>query len=432
MSIVERDLVFPDAPAQASLAERLSREGVLRSLAQLRSGVLTVHESGGSVRLGGAGGTASGASSLDATLRVHDPVFWLEVATGGAVGASESYMRGEWDTDELTTLIRLLARDRDALAGLEGGFASLRKPVLHALHAMRRNTRRGSRANIEAHYDLGNDFFALFLDPTLMYSCAIFPDEASGLDEAATHKLDVVCEKLRLSPEQHVLEIGTGWGGFAIHAARRYGVRVTTTTISKAQYEVAVRRVRAAGLGDRITLLREDYRDLPKLGRRFDRVVSLEMIEAVGHEYLHEYFRVLDAMLKPEGRAVLQAIVIRDQDETAYKRGVDFIQRHVFPGGALPSVRGMTHAAATATTLRTEAIADYTPHYARTLREWSARFEARLDDVRAQGFDERFVRLWRWYFAYCEAGFLERTCGLVQVELAGATHGRGDGARTRA
>lgn len=431
MTTFARDIAVASSP-QPSLAERLSREGVLHSLTQLRSGTLTVSEYGRSLALGGGTGASGAVQSLDATLRVHDPVFWLEVATGGAVGASESYMRGEWDTDDLTTLIRLLARDRDALAGLEGGFASLRKPVLHALHAMRRNTRRGSRANIEAHYDLGNDFFALFLDPTLMYSCAIFPDEASGLDEAAVHKLDVVCEKLKLVPEQHVLEIGTGWGGFAIHAARRYGVRVTTTTISNAQYEVAARRVREAGLQDRITLLREDYRDLPKLGRRFDRVVSLEMIEAVGHEYLHEYFRVIDAMLESDGRAVLQAIVIRDQDEAAYKRGVDFIQRHVFPGGALPSVRGMAHAAATATSLRTESVSDYTPHYARTLREWSARFESRLDDVRAQGFDERFVRLWRWYFAYCEAGFLERTCGLVQVELAGATHGRGDGARSSA
>lgn len=413
--------------AQPSLAEKLSRRGVLDALAQLRSGALTVHERGIETRLG-VEGTGNG---LDSTLRVHDPSFWLDVATGGAVGAAESYMRGDWDTGDLTHLIRLLARDRQALAGLEGGLARLRTPALHALHAMRRNTRRGSRANIAAHYDLGNEFFALFLDPTLMYSCAVFPDEASGLDEAAVHKLDLVCDKLRLSKDQEVLEIGTGWGGFAIHAARRHGVRVTTTTISPAQFEVATRRVREAGLEDRVTVLMQDYRDLPRLGRRFDRLVSIEMIEAVGHEYLHDYFRVLGRMLAADGRAVLQAIVIRDQDEAAYRRGVDFIQRHVFPGGALPSVRGMTAAAAAVTPLRVESVADYTPHYARTLREWSARFEAGIDRVRALGFDERFVRLWRWYFCYCEAGFLERTCGLVQMELAGPEHGRGDGAAPR-
>ena len=412
------------ALAEASLAERLAREGVLKSLARLRSGALTVAEAGHSRTVG----DPAAGPGLVASLRVHDPAFWLEVATGGAVGAAESYMRGEWDSDDLVALIRLLARDRDVLAGLEGGLAKLRGPALLALHALRRNTRRGSRENIRAHYDLGDDFFELFLDPTLMYSCAVFPSEASGLDEAAVHKLDVVCEKLKLAPGMRVLEIGTGWGGFAIHAAKRHGVRVTTTTISAAQYATAARRVREAGLESQVTLLREDYRDLPKLGQRFDRVVSLEMIEAVGHEYLREYFAVIDRLLVADGRAVLQAIVIRDQDEAAYRRGVDFIQRHVFPGGALPSVRGMTDAVAAVTSMRTERLEDYTPHYARTLREWRARFEAKLDRVRALGFDERFVRLWRWYFCYCEAGFLERTCGLVQLELAGAAHGRGEGA----
>ncbi|MFN8588506.1 MAG: cyclopropane-fatty-acyl-phospholipid synthase family protein [Candidatus Eisenbacteria bacterium] len=423
MTVDVRTLDDRSPDTRASLAERLARDGVLASLARLRSGALTVAETGHSRTVG----DPAAGQGLDAALRVHDPSFWLDVATGGAVGAAESYMRGEWDTDDLVTLVRLLARDRDVLAGLEGGLARLRGPALLGLHALRRNTRRGSRENIRAHYDLGNEFFALFLDPTLMYSCAVFPHAAAGLDEAAVHKLDVVCDKLRLEPGMHVLEIGTGWGGFAIHAARRHGVHVTTTTISAAQYETAARRVREAGLEDRVTLLREDYRDLPRMGRRFDRVVSLEMIEAVGHEYLHEYFRVLDRMLAPDGRAVLQAIVIRDQDEAAYRRGVDFIQRHVFPGGALPSVRGMTDAVARVTRMRTERIEDYTPHYARTLRAWRARFEARLDDVRAQGFDERFVRQWRWYFCYCEAGFLERTCGLVQLELAGPTHGRGEG-----
>ncbi len=412
------------ARAEASLAERLAREGVLQSLARLRSGALTVAEAGHSRTVG----DPTAGLGHAATLHVFDPAFWLGVATGGAVGAAESYMRGEWDCDDLVASIRLLARDRDVLGGLEGGLAKLRGPALLALHALRRNTRRGAKENIRAHYDLGNEFFELFLDPTLMYSCAVFPTTTAGLDEAAVHKLDLVCEKLKLVPGLRVLEIGTGWGGFAIHAARHHGVHVTTTTISAAQYETAARRVRDANLEDRVTLLREDYRDLPALDRRFDRVVSLEMIEAVGHEYLREYFGVIDRLLAADGRALLQAIVIRDQDETAYRRGVDFIQKHVFPGGALPSVRAMTDAVATATSLRTERIEDYTPHYARTLRAWRTRFEGRLDRVRALGFDERFVRLWRWYLCYCEAGFLERTCGLVQLELAGPEHGRGEGA----
>lgn len=409
---------------RASLAERLARAGVLKALAKLESGRLTVRDGAEVAQLG----TARGGGALDATLTVHEPAFWLEVATGGSVGAAESYVRGEWHTDDPVTLIRLLARNRDALAGLEGGLARLRTPVLKGLHALRRNTKVGSRENIAAHYDLGNEFFALFLDPTLMYSSAVFPHPDSTLEEASVHKLDAVCDQLQLSPGQELLEIGTGWGGFALHAVRRHGVKVTTTTISNAQYECATRRVHEAGLQDHITILREDYRDLPALRRRFDRVVSIEMIEAVGHEYLRTYFEVIDRMLAPDGRAVIQAIVIRDQDEAAYRGGVDFIQRYIFPGGALPSVRGMTSAVAEATSLRTESIRDLTPHYARTLRAWHARFEQHLDTIRRLGFDEQFVRLWRWYFAYCEAGFLERTCGLVHLTLAGATHGRGEGA----
>ena len=410
---------------RASLAERLARGGVLGALAKLRSGQLTIRDGAEVMRLG----RPRAGLGLDASLVVHEPAFWLEVATGGSVGAAESYVRGEWHTDDLTTLIRLLARDGDALAGLEGGLARLRTPLLKGLHAMRRNTKVGSRENIAAHYDLGNEFFSLFLDPTLMYSCAVFPHAAATLEEASLHKLDLICDQLQFSPGQEVLEIGTGWGGFAIHAVRRHDVRVTTTTISNAQYEYATARVREAGLESAITVLREDYRDLPNLGRRFDRVVSIEMIEAVGHEYLSTYFDVLDRLLAPDGRAVLQAIVIRDQDEAAYRGGVDFIQRYIFPGGALPSVRGMTTAVAEVTSLRTEAIRDLTPHYARTLRAWHAAFEQHLDAIHRLGFDERFVRLWRWYFAYCEAGFLERTCGLVHLTLAGPAHGRGEGAR---
>jgi len=400
-----------------ALAVRLARRGLLAALDRLRSGTVQVVERGRSVRLGAA---AAGAPS--ATIEVHDPSFWVAAATGGSLGAAESYARSEWDADDLTLLIRLLARDREALAALDRGLSRLRVPLLRLLHAARRNTRRGSRRNIEAHYDLGNDFFGAFLDPTLTYSAAIFPREGASLEEAAEHKLDVVCRKLGLEPGMEVLEVGTGWGALAMRMAERHGCRVTTTTVSPAQHAAARDRIRAAGLEGRVTLLADDYRDLPRLGRRFDRVVSIEMIEAVGHEFLGAYFRTIDRSLRPGGRALVQAIVIRDQDEAAYRRGVDFIQRWIFPGGALPSVRGMCDAVADATSLRVAGLDDLTSHYPPTLRAWRARFEANRERIRALGFDEAFLRLWRWYFCYCEAGFLERTCGLVHLALDAPEH----------
>ncbi len=420
------------ALAEPSLGrlDRLARDGVRRLLARLDDGELTVVE--GRAR-DTFGRPATGAERLHATLHVRDPRFWSAVALGGALGAAESWVRGEWDCDDLTTLVRVLARHRALLAGLESGGARLQAPVLKALHALRRNTRGGSRRNIAAHYDLGNDFFETFLDPTMMYSCAIWPRPDATLEEASRHKLDVVCQSLGLAPGMDVLEIGTGWGGFAVHAASRYGCRVTTTTISRAQSEGALARVRAHGLGDRVTLLQEDYRDLPaRLGRRFDRVVSIEMIEAVGHEYLPAFFRTIDALLEPAGRALIQAITIRDQDYDAYRRGTDFIRRWIFPGGCLPSVARMTDVVARHTPLRVVGLVDWTPHYARTLAEWRERFVAHRERLHAMGRDDMFQRLWLWYFGYCEAGFLERTIGLVHLALAGPRAGAGaDGVASR-
>jgi cyclopropane-fatty-acyl-phospholipid synthase len=399
-----------------NLSQRLARDGVLAKLQSVRGGRILLSEGGREHVLGAETG-------LEARLTVHDPRFWIDVATGGALGAAESYARGEWDTDALTTLVRILARDRDTLSGLERGLARLRTPALRALHALQGNTRSGSRRNIAAHYDLGNDFFALFLDRTRMYSCALWPHRDATLDKAAAHKLDVVCEKLGIRAGHEVLEIGTGWGGFALHAARR-GAHVTTTTISREQAAFAREAFAAEGLADRITLLETDYRDLPALGRRFDRVVSIEMIEAVGYDHLDEYFSVISRTLAPDGLALVQAITIPDRDEAAYRANVDFIQKHIFPGSALPSLRAIT-AAVAATTLRIDHAEDLAPHYARTLREWHARFEAQEPRIAALGFDETFRRLWRWYFCYCEAGFLERTVGLRQLLLAGPRAGTG-------
>jgi cyclopropane-fatty-acyl-phospholipid synthase len=309
-----------------------------------------------------------------------------------------------------------MARNRDALAGIDSGLVRLGALPARAWHALRANSRRGSRRNIEAHYDLGNDFFALFLDGSMTYSAALFERPGMNLAEAQLAKIDRLCRKLRLGPDDHLLEIGTGWGALAIHAATRYGCRVTTTTISPAQREEAIRRIATSGLSDRVRVLAADYRDLRGT---YSKIVSVEMVEAVGHERMAGYFAALDRLLAPDGLVAIQAITIADRNYEAARRGVDFIQRFVFPGGAIPSLTSLFTAAARASRLTPLQVEDLGPHYATTLRLWRHRFESNLDRVRALGFDERFARLWRYYLAYCEGGFLERAIGDAQILFAG-------------
>jgi len=347
-------------------------------------------------------------------VHVHDPRFYSEIAFGGSIGAGEAYMQGYWSVDDLTALVRILLQNRAVLDGMEGGAARVTAPLQQALHWAARNTRTGSRRNIAAHYDLGNEFFRLFLDPTLMYSSAVFERAGMTLEEASLAKLDRICRKLDLQPQDHVLEIGTGWGGFALHAARHYGCRVTTTTISRQQHELAQERIAAAGLGDRITLLFEDYRDL---AGQYDKLVSIEMIEAVGHRYYDAYFRQCSALLKPAGMMLLQAITIADQHYDAARKSVDFIQRHIFHGSCIPSVTVMNDAVARVTDMRLYHLEDIGPHYATTLRHWRENLLANLDQVRALGYPEEFIRKWEFYFCYCEGGFAERAIGDVQMLL---------------
>ena len=321
-------------------------------------------------------------------------------------------MKGVWSCEQLTDLFRILLRNDQTLRQLASPFSAVSKVWNAMLHRLRHNSRIGSRKNIRRHYDLGNEFFELFLDRTMMYSSAIYEDATTTLEEASEEKLNRICRAGDLRPGDHVLEIGTGWGGFAIHAAGKFGCRVTTTTISDEQYRLATRRVREAGLQDRVTLLRKDYRDL---NGQFDRVVSIEMIEAVGREYLPTYFRCCDERLKPGGRLVQQAIVMPEQRFSRYSNGVDFIQKFIFPGGFLPSVTSMQSAVATQTNLRLTSLTDYSQDYARTLADWDERFLNRLQEVRAQGFDEEFIRMWHYYLCYCAAGFLERATGLVHA-----------------
>uniref|UniRef100_A0A7C4LPX0 Class I SAM-dependent methyltransferase n=1 Tax=Schlesneria paludicola TaxID=360056 RepID=A0A7C4LPX0_9PLAN len=391
----------PGVPA--GWAQRL----LLRHLARLRGGEIVLEHGGHRLRAGTPG-------QPSVAIRVHRAAFFWKAVLGGTLSVAESYLRGDWDCDDLTALFRLFARDEQGANGLDRGIARVVRGLHRLYHLWRDNTRSGSRANIAAHYDLGNDLFALMLDETWAYSSGIFRSPNMSLSEASREKFDRVCRKLDLRPDDHLLEIGTGWGGFALHAALHYGCRVTTTTISRQQYEAARQRVEAAGLADRVTLLLQDYRDVQG---QFDKLASIEMIEAVGHRHLPAFFRQCGRLLKPNGTLVLQAIVMPDQRYQQYLRSVDFIQRYVFPGGCLPSLGAMLGAAASASDLRLVHAEDFAPHYAQTLREWRRRFEQRLADVYQLGYDERFVRLWRYYLCYCEAAFEERCTSVMQLQF---------------
>lgn len=354
------------------------------------------------------------ADTLHATVRVYDAAFYRQVAGNGSVGAGEAYMDGLWQCDDLVALMRMLVRNRDLLDAMETGLAHFGGIAMRAWHTLRRNTRSGSQRNIAAHYDLGNDFFHLFLDDNMMYSSAIFARADESLEAASTRKLERICQKLALSTNDRVIEIGSGWGGFAIHAARNYGCHITTTTISREQYDLARERVHAAGLDDRIEVLLEDYRDL---SGSYDKLVSIEMIEAIGHQYLDSYFTKVGALLEPHGMALIQAITIEDHRYAQALRAVDFIKRHIFPGSFIPSISAMLAALARSSDLKLFQLEDIGPSYALTLAAWRERFHRHLPEVRAQGYDERFVRMWDFYLAYCESGFRERSTGDVQMLL---------------
>ncbi len=380
-----------------------------RGFAGLRHGRLTVVDGQRRETFGG-----DGQSDLAATITIASPAAYRRLVLGGSLGGAEAYLRGEWTADDLPAALRILAANLDAADRFESVLARALNLPTTVGHRLRRNNRRGSRRNIREHYDLGNDLFALFLDETMTYSCGVFEREDASLHEASVAKLDLVCRKLALDADHRILEIGGGWGSFALHAARHYGCHVTTTTVSRAQYDVATARVAAAGLGDRVTVLLEDYRDLRGT---FDRLVSIEMIEAVGARYLPDYFAACAARLAPGGQMLLQGIVLPEYRYRAYLRSADFVQRYVFPGGALTSLGAIAQAIGAGTDLSVLHVEDLSPHYARTLRLWREAFLARRDDARRLGYDERFVRLWEFYLAYCEAGFAEHCTSVVQMLL---------------
>ena len=382
---------------------------VLPRLSGLTDGQLTLREGGASTTFG-----SPAADGLSAEVVVRHPAFWRRVATGGTLGSAESYAAGEWDTPDLTSVVRLVARNVAAMDGLEGGLAALRRPVDAIRHALRRNTRTGSRRNIAEHYDLGDDFFQLMLDPTMTYSCGVFERPDATLEEASIAKIDRLCRMLRLGPEDHLLEIGTGWGAFALHAASRYGCRVTTTTISANQLARARRRVADAGLSDSVTVLHTDYRDLQG---RFDKLVSVEMLEAVGADYYGTFFSKCASLLEDDGLMALQTITIADARYEQHVRGVDFIKRYVFPGSNIPSITALLQAATRSSDLTLRRLDDIGPHYATTLAAWRENL-ARNADAVARLTDERFRRIWHFYLCYCEAGFAEGYLGDAQMLLS--------------
>ena len=393
------------AKTRSTWVQNFARKQVLARLSKLQKGHLTLIENGTKYEFGID-------KNIQATVTVHDAHFYGEMAFGGSIGAGEAYMLGYWGADNLTNVIRLMAANQQVMDMLEGGYQWASKPFLKALHWLNRNTTDGSRKNIAAHYDLGNEFFKLWLDPSMMYSAAIFSPENISLEAASNKKLQVICYKLDLKSTDHVVEIGTGWGGFAIYAAKHYGCKVTTTTISQQQYDEAVLRVNAENLADKITILLNDYRDLQG---KFDKLVSIEMIEAVGHQFYDVYFAKCASLLKPDGMALIQAITIADQRFESAKNSVDFIQRYIFPGSNIPSITALLASITKASDLKLVDLEDIGSHYATTLRIWRERFFANIDAVRSLGYSEEFIKMWEFYLCYCEGGFAE--CALGDVHL---------------
>ena len=410
------EMIIPsEATALNELKERkldhIARKAVLSLLTKLKHGRITLIEDNQPYSFGEESSTVS----LKANISVHHSQYYSRILFGGSIGAAEAYMEGLWSADDLTMVMRILALNQKAFADMEKGLARFTAPLYKLYHSARKNTKLGSRQNILAHYDLGNDFYALFLDATMTYSCGIFENEQSSLEDASVAKYDQLCQKLQLKPGDRVMEIGTGWGGFAVHAAQNYGAHVTTTTISDEQHRYAAKRFRKAGLEDEISLLKKDYRDLRG---EFDRLVSIEMIEAVGHHFYAAFFQTCSRLLKDDGLMALQAITIGDQIFDRHKRSVDFIKRYIFPGSCIPSVTAINKAIARATDLRLIHLEDITPHYARTLREWRRRFFANVDKIREMGYPDTFIRMWEYYLCYCEGGFAERYIGDVQMLFA--------------
>jgi cyclopropane-fatty-acyl-phospholipid synthase len=390
----------------------LAKNLFLRSLAGMRHGALELISNGESHQFGDAA-----ADGLRATVVIHNERFFHRAVVGGDVGMGESWMDGDWSSPDLVAVVRLAVRNLGELESQNRWLSAFRRGMDRLKHRSRGNSVQGSRRNIRAHYDLSNEFFRLFLDQNMMYSCAYYEGADDSIERAQFNKLDRVCRKLALGSDDSVLEIGTGWGGFAEHAASNYGCHVTTTTISREQHDYAQQRFEKAGLKDRVELLLEDYRNLRG---QYSRIVSIEMFEAVGLEHYDEFFGTCDRLLEPDGAMLLQTITMNERTFPAYRGRADWIQKHVFPGSELASMGEILKSLARGTKLAMQHAEDIGLHYARTLADWRERFHGAIDGVRSLGFDDRFVRMWDYYLAYCEGAFRERHIGDFQLVLTKA------------
>ena len=378
---------------------KVVRQQVKNTLSNIKNGGITISDPVETYVCGDQ------KTDLSVVLTIRDLDFYRMVALEGSNGAAQAFIDGKWDVDDLTGLVRTLVRNIELLDAMEGGLAWLKNSILKVWHYFNKNSVGGSKNNISAHYDLGNDFFKLFLDKHMMYSSAIFKADET-LEEASEYKLKTICEKLSLKASDSVVEIGTGWGGMAMYAAKNYGCHVTTTTISEQQYQYTKQRIFEEGLEDKVTLLKQDYRELDG---SFDKLVSIEMIEAVGHHYLDTYIKQCSQLLKPDGLALIQAITIEDHRYKQALKSVDFIKRYIFPGSFIPSVSAVVSSAAKVSNLRMINLEDFGESYAKTLNHWKSRFVSNLDLVKEQGYREEFIRMWLFYFSYCEGGFIEKT-----------------------
>lgn len=390
-----------------NLLHQLARALVFNQLKKIKTGQITIIEGSQKFSFGKK-------DKLNVTVTVHDPRFFGALAFGGSIGVSEAFMQKFWSVSDLTKLIRIMAINQNTMDQLEGLFDMFLKPILKCLHYLNQNSVKGSEINISKHYDLGNDFFSLFLDSTMMYSSAVFKNPHDSLYQGSIHKLETICQGLELTSQDHIIEIGSGWGGFAIYAAKHYGCKVTTTTISKEQYKYVSQKIKDLKLSHKITVLFSDYRHLKG---QYDKLVSIEMLEAVGYQYYETYFKVCASLLKPQGLAVIQTITITDQRYEKAKRSVDFIQRYIFPGSCIPSITALQNSMTQSSDLKIYSIHDIGTHYARTLALWRERLFKNLKDIKALGFDDAFIRMWHFYFSYCEGGFEEKVISDIHLKL---------------
>lgn len=396
--------------SEVSLADKVCRNLFLQCLKQLPFGCLIIQECGDEIARFG-----DHNDELRATVNIKDMSAYRRLLLGGSVGAGEAFMDDLWDSNDVTSVVRIFARNLPTLDKWESKFKWLSMPINKLQHFARRNTRDQAKKNIEAHYDLGNKLYTRFLDDTMMYSSAIYPDANTSLNAAQNYKLKTICDKLQLKESDHLIEIGTGWGGLAVYAAKHYGCKVTTTTISEEQHAWAQEWIAREGLSDRVTLLKKDYR---LLEGKYDKLVSIEMIEAVGKQFLGNFFEKCSSLLKDNGLMLLQSITIDDRRYESYSNSVDFIQKYIFPGGFLPSQYQLNAHLKKHTDMMIRDLHDIGIDYAMTLNHWYEAFISAKDELLKDGYDERFMRMWTYYLKYCEGGFLERTISTVQLVVS--------------